>query len=291
MPENVWIAGDGRSGTTWLANLLNYRGELRFLFEPFHPLNEPGMATFEPFPYVRPGSSAPQLEHYIRSVFSPDFQSEWSTRFADAGPFDGILLKCIFSNLFLGWADKIFPSVPKILLLRHPCAVAASKLSLAAKGWKWGTESVQFWDRADLREDYLWPHELLIREANDDPFQHYVLTWAILNRVPLQQLGEDRLHVVFYERLCAEPEKELSRLFRYLGHPEPDRVWEHDELRKRYAAPSCTSRPESVGYSVEERLNAWTRQVDRRQACRSMEIIEAFGLDHLYKEDPLSVCR
>src|SRR5688572_637852 len=35
--ERLWLIGDGRSGTTWAANLLNHRGRYRQLFEPFHP--------------------------------------------------------------------------------------------------------------------------------------------------------------------------------------------------------------------------------------------------------------
>jgi hypothetical protein len=291
MAEEIWVAGDGRSGTTWLANLINWQGRLRFLFEPFHPLNEPGMAPFGPFPYLRPGAAAPQFEAYTRSVFSPEFQSEWSARFATGSAFDGVLVKCIFSNLFLGWADRILPDVRKILLLRHPCAVAASKLSLSSQGWGWETQAARFPERAELREDYLLPHESLIRQVQDDPFQHYVLSWAILNKVPLQQMREDRLHVVFYEDLCTDPERELRRLFHFLGRPNPDTAWNDEAVRFQYAAPSQTSDPVRPGMSMEERIAGWTQQVSPQAVALSMEILEAFGLGHLYCADPLPIHR
>jgi hypothetical protein len=33
----VWVIGDGRSGTTWLMELINWRKTYREMFEPFHP--------------------------------------------------------------------------------------------------------------------------------------------------------------------------------------------------------------------------------------------------------------
>ena len=291
MAEDIWIAGDGRSGTTWLANLINYQGRLRFLFEPFHPQNEPRMAPFGAFPYLRPGAAAPQFEAYTRSVFSREFQSPWSARFAEGSVFDGVLVKCIFSNLFLGWADRILPDVRKILLLRHPCAVAASKVSLSSQGWGWETQGARFPDRAGLREDYLLPHESLIRQVQEDPFQHYVLCWAILNKVPLQQLRKDRLHVVFYERLCTEPERELRSLFVFLGRPDPDKAWKEEALQFQYAAPSQTSSQGRADISMEERVAGWTRQISPQAVARSMEILEAFGLGHIYSAEPMPVHR
>lgn len=296
MANKIWVAADARSGSTWLANLINYEARLRFLFEPFHPLKEPRMAPFGAFPYVRPGSSAPRLEALVRCVFSEGFESEWSGRFAPPAAYDGVLVKCIFSNLFLGWADQVLPEIPKILLLRHPCAVAASKLFLAGEGWGWETHAARFWERPELREDYLLPCQSAIRQARDDPFQHYVLCWAALNKIPLQQLREDRLLVVFYERLCMDPAGELSRIFRYLGHAAPDRVWpaafwpaalwEDQRMRALYAAPSVTSRPGSANLSVEERVAGWTRSLGRDAIARAMEILAAFGLSHLYSADP-----
>jgi len=33
----VFVSGSGRSGTSWLANLCNYRNDFRYLFEPLNP--------------------------------------------------------------------------------------------------------------------------------------------------------------------------------------------------------------------------------------------------------------
>ena len=46
-PSNtVLIAGSGRSGTTWLSEILNYNNDYRSIFEPFYPriCNKTGFA-------------------------------------------------------------------------------------------------------------------------------------------------------------------------------------------------------------------------------------------------------
>ncbi len=35
--NTVWIIGDGRSGTTWLGDIINWKKNYREMFEPFHP--------------------------------------------------------------------------------------------------------------------------------------------------------------------------------------------------------------------------------------------------------------
>ncbi len=35
--QTVFVSGVGRSGTTWVANIINYANDYRFMFEPFHP--------------------------------------------------------------------------------------------------------------------------------------------------------------------------------------------------------------------------------------------------------------
>ena len=35
--KTIFIAGIGRSGTTWVAETINYFNEFRILFEPFFP--------------------------------------------------------------------------------------------------------------------------------------------------------------------------------------------------------------------------------------------------------------
>ena len=70
--EVAWIIGDGRSGTTWLSRLINYRRHYRDMFEPIHPELVQQADFLQPLEYVRPGQSYPQLERLIDLIVSGD---------------------------------------------------------------------------------------------------------------------------------------------------------------------------------------------------------------------------
>ena len=36
--HTIWLIGSGRSGTTWVSSIINYKNDFRELFEPFHPM-------------------------------------------------------------------------------------------------------------------------------------------------------------------------------------------------------------------------------------------------------------
>jgi hypothetical protein len=76
--------------------------------------------------------------------------------------------------------------MPIILLLRHPCAVVASRLAL---GWK--DNLFETMEQEDLVEDFLLPMETRIRAASDG-FERHLFLWCIDNYVPLRQFGLER---------------------------------------------------------------------------------------------------
>ncbi len=92
-----------------------------------------------------------------------------------------------------------FPGMPIVLLLRHPCAVVASRLDL---GWKDNLSETM--EQKELVEDFLLPMEAEIRAAKDD-FERHLFLWCIDNYVPLKQLGPQDVHLAFYENLLARP--------------------------------------------------------------------------------------
>jgi hypothetical protein len=158
--------------------------------------------------------------------------------------------------------------MPIILLLRHPCAVVASRLAL---GWKDNLSETM--EQQALVEDFLLPMEAEIRAAKAD-FERHLFLWCIDNYVPLKQFGPKDVHLTFYENLLARPEAELQSLFAFLGEDFDDRVY------RRLRRPSPLSRKNTPCPSTEE----WRSRVSATQLERTMEILGLFGLDHLYGE-------
>lgn len=276
--DAVFVAGSGRSGTTWISELANRRLGYRYVFEPFHPGEVPLARPFGYRRYIKPGESQPELQEAARSIVSGRVRGPWTDRFHRRFVSRGRLIKDIRANLFLGWLADSFPEMPVILILRHPCAVALSKVRL---GWRARLE--EFLAQPELVRDFLAPVAERMRAACTDEtpeFERHVFAWCVETAVPLAQLGPGRAHLVFYESLCESPEEELRELFRYLGS-EPGSV-SPDVLR----SPSSLSRPGSAVLSSADPVASWREELSAEESRRAVEILGLFGLDRVYGESP-----
>jgi Sulfotransferase family len=269
--SSVFLAGSGRSGTTWVSEVINHRNAYRFVFEPFHPGKVRIMEGFRRKQYLRPSDRREEYLGPARTVLTGGLRSLWADRFNTRLVAGRRLIKDIRANLLLGWMRENFPGMPVILLLRHPCAVAASKLALG-----WNDALRETMEQDDLVEDFLLPMEAEIRAAHD-PFERHVFSWCIENHVPLQQFGPGEIHLCFYEDFLAHPERELRRLFAFLGD-DPEGAF-GERVRRALKNPSPLSR-DAEAPSVD----AWRDCVTEGQLERAVEILGLFGLDRVYGE-------
>ena len=281
--EVVWLIGDGRSGTTWVSSLINHRGCYREMFEPFHPRVLGGGFVLNC--YRRPEQEDEALREAAARVFSGKLTHPRVDVDAHATLYDGLLIKDIFANLFACWAARRFPQLRIVLLLRHPFAVAASKLH--KRKWRWTVDPMDLLNQTALHEDYLRPHEALIREisAGDDDIAKHVLIWSILNYVPLLQFPASQLHVVFYEDICARPNEEVSQVMRHI-HPGDDDAKVAIDAGL-VARPSRVTYAESALRTGASPVDAWSRELTPAQIDRGLATLAAFGLDALYTADPM----
>ena len=152
--SSVFLAGTGRSGTTWLSDVVNHRRAYRYVFEPFYPAKVEVFAHFRPRQYLRPDDRREEFLGPARKVLTGGLRDPWTDRFHRRFVARRRLIKDIRANLLLGWIKANFPGLPIILLLRHPCAVVASRLAL---GWK--DNLFETMEQGDLVEDFLLPVE------------------------------------------------------------------------------------------------------------------------------------
>jgi hypothetical protein len=262
--SSVFLAGSGRSGTTWVSEIINHRNGYRLIFEPFHP----GICkNFRRKQYLRPDDRREEYLGLARKVLTGGLRSSWTDRFNRKFVARRRLIKDIRANLLLGWMRENFPGMPIVLLLRHPCAVAASRLAL---GWRDSLSETM--EQEELVEDFLSPMEAEIRAARH-AFERHVFSWCIDNYVPLRQFGPGEIHLAFYENFVVHPEDEIRRLFAFLGEDFDRRVYR--ALRR----PSPLSRK---GESPS--VDAWRHSVSGSQLERAVEILGLFELDRLYGE-------
>lgn len=270
--EVIWLIGDGRSGTTWLSELIARSGEYRTMFEPFHPQQVQGMSSLWPPRYLRPSDPEASIYRLALEVFSGRLRHPWVDAQGYRSAAVKLLIKDIFANLFACWAARRFQGLRIILMIRHPFAVAWSKSR--HRDWFWMKKPTDFLRQPKLLADFLRPFEDLILNVGDDFIERQVLIWAVLHHVPLAQFRADQIQVVFYEDLARDTNQELGRLF---GR----RFDLSREILQRPSRVTDSQRDFSTGPATG---GGWRRGLTSRQVDRGLRILSLFGLERLYGE-------
>ena len=276
----VWLFGDGRSGTTFVADLINYNRCYREMFEPFHPKFVKAMHGFQLHQYIRPGSNNKKMEKVASDIFSgrlvDDFTDSSSTRLF----YRNMLVKDIFANLLSYWVLTQFKNynIKPVLLIRNPFAVALSKYK--KKDWEWMTDPRDFLKQEQLVEDFLQPFVDDIKIIRDDYIERQIMIWSIIHYVPFRQFHENELHVLFYENLLENPEQELQSLLNYLEIPVSEPVTQ--KIISKLSVPSRVAGTDSSIARGESPIESWRSQITNQQIQNGQQILKIFGLDHIY---------
>ena len=282
-PRNtIFLAGSGRSGTTWLSQVLNYRNAFRYIFEPFHPSQIPGSNLPEPNSYLRPHHHSPTQEDAVLRVLSGRVRNRWVDNHNKRLFPRRRLLKDVWANLYLGWISVHFPDVPILYTLRHPCAVANSRVKSHRARGTWKPELERFLSDSFLVEDHLEAFAPHIREAEHaDLFEQLIFEWCIENYVPLSQEQSEHYFVISYEQLCTTPDETFPPLLAHIGEP-----CEHGLLEAvgRASPMRHVDSPIVTGGNL---VRAWREQVTDAQYERAMEILTLFGMDRIYGDGDL----
>jgi hypothetical protein len=247
------------------------------MFEPFHPEHAPAMRRHHLFHYLRPEQQDAALQAYAAQLFAGKVRNGWIDRQNERLVSRFRLIKEIRANLFLKWLNERFPQVPLIFIVRHPCAVALSRMEL---GWATDGDLRPLLAQDDLRADYLAPYMDVIASARSDEEKHAVI-WSINNLVPLTQFRPGELTVVFYEHLCVQPETEARRVFAAIG--QVDRSPNAGQIRR----PSITAQASSAVVTGEDMTGRWRDHLPAEQIDRVLRVVERFGLSHLYADEAM----
>jgi hypothetical protein len=273
--QTVFLAGTGRSGTTWVADIINYANDYRLMFEPFYSEEVDILSHFRYKQYLRPDNCDPDFLEPAKAILSGQVRSNWIDSVNRTVFARKRLIKDIRAHHLLKWIKTNFPEIPIILLLRHPCAVAHSKLKL-----DWDTHLDVFLSQDELVDDFLRPFRAEI-EAARTTFEKHIFMWCIENYVPLKQFKTGEVQLAFYEYFCTEPENAVDRLFTFLGEAYDERVF--DAVRK----PSSLSREESAVITGEDLTRSWVRHFTEEQIQSAVKILSLFGLETIYSSDPM----
>jgi len=217
----------GRSGTTWVAQLINHDASHRLMFEPFFPARVPEAQPFDYIQYLRPLSREPARVEAARTILAGRIRNPHVDQGNRGFLFRRRIIKEIRCNLMLRWLAALAPRMRIVLVVRHPFAVADSWLRLG-----WGAEALG--RRTDfeimmaqkaLLQDFAELNDIAATIDPNEPLDRILFQWCAFHLVPLRQFAADELFLVHYEKLIDPSSREVDRLFAYLGRTiDPQRL-------------------------------------------------------------------
>ena len=277
----ILLASSGRSGSTWLGDMLAATPGTQQIFEPLDPRNSAVYRQLMAWPpgltpsafkrhYLRPDADAPEWAAFWGDVLRGRVRT-YLTDYTRTSFFPRrFLVKTIRANMMLGFvADRFHPRV--ILLARHPAAVINSMFYRVKATWPADVQDILSQD--ELVADHLhpWMNEL---GSVRDGFEALAAWWAVENRVALAQLSGREHYLIFYEHLALRPREEMAKLLRWLG---VDENAVPEALLHRYSRMTSVRQRESGEEDVMARLGAWRRELsseEQRVALKWTERLE-----------------
>lgn len=314
----AWLAGTGRSGTSWLGKLMDAHDLVYYKHEPD---NKKFFDLFGSIPSridIDQHEPAP-VEAFRCAVektfssYSPDIdilphfkKSFLRNRCWQALTFAGRalrklhvqkrpllsvpdwffvnanpvsgIIKSVTSNMKLAWVHDQFPSALIILLVRHPGGYLSSWIEGAIHHGWRG-----FGDRRRLDQTLLpFPenhHELFDLYMKGSNFDRELIYWILSNEIPISMLGRsERFMTVTYEDLCGQPHAVVENIFDFLGLKMTTSVSE--------LVDATTTRHDPGYYSVYKHsskvVEKWEEQLSAQQKAQIERVLSESFLSQLW---------
>lgn len=260
--ETFFLASSGRSGSTWIQEVLSKTGNYRILFEPFHSHKIELLSEWEYRQFINRNDSGNEFIDAARTIIQGDIRHPWidqdNVSFFPKKRF----IKEIRANLHIAWLKTHFPAIRLIFLMRHPFAVARSRMRVG-----WGADLDLFLLQNNLVKSH-FINDFDFLKSIETEFGKQLAFWSIENIVPLRELSEGDAYAIAYEDIKDDPMNELNRISSNLGIST--QKLDLNSIMK----PSRTSWTNSKATTVLDS--------DIEEGYR---ILEHFGLDSIYGKD------
>jgi hypothetical protein len=244
----ILILGAPRSGTTWLAEIIDSHPDVLYRHEPDVTLPSPLVLTEDGLgPLLarwaaETGARAVTKRPYFRTSWQPDWARGLRTVLA-AGvsaaarlppPFRaladvripdlGVRAASRLAIKSIAWTEgaavlaRTLPRSRTIFILRHPCGQVASVMRGTGLGWfdlKTGGTDMPFDEAGAIR----FAAASGIDEAAFQALPYaakYAWSWRAFNEPAYAALApQPNVHVVLYEALCAQPDALARRILKF----------------------------------------------------------------------------
>ncbi|MFX1375571.1 MAG: sulfotransferase [Promethearchaeota archaeon] len=271
LENTILIDGVGRSGTTWLAEILAEILHYRQIFEPFKPDKLDIFSNFQYKEYIPPTYENEEYYKIFKRILSGKIKNKWIDQDNRVFKSNGRIIKSIRASFFLKWIKNNFPEIPIIFMMRHPCAVTNSRKQL---GWS-ENELELFLAQDNLVKEHLKPYLSIIKDAKT-LVQKNACIWCIQNLIALNTMDPDDWLIITYEHLFMNTEDEIRRILNFIGY---GREFNPKKLKNRY---SLQTLKHSDIITHSKPLEAWRTKLTKDEISAILNIVRAFSLDNLY---------
>ncbi len=268
------IVGSGRSGTTWLSEIIDSHHHQRSMFEPFRADRVETAGAFTPGEYLDPATVDPTRRASAQRILTGRVRSPWVDQYNHRGVATRRIVKEIRITNLVPWLRVQFPRLPIFYIVRHPFGVANSATRL-----QWDDHLDQLLDHGPLFAA-IDVDPAAVQAVATTPFARHVARWCTENALRLRAPDDPGVLVVSYESLVDHAEREAARIDRFLG-------------RKRIAVvddrPSASAwRSDSALGTASDVARSWTSQVEAIDARAGAAVLGVFGLDEFADAGPLA---
>jgi hypothetical protein len=261
----VLVAGSGRSGTTWVGNVIAEMTHTRPMFEPF--LLTPTLRFVETdkrshsdegveFSSSLYGSPDRPLDPYhhdgITQILSGRVRSAWIDRATKPAVYRGRTIKDIRANMLLGYIARHWPELKMVWLVRDPRDVIDSQLAARGPGWYFDWSLEVMLQQESLRRDWFCRLDTQwLRETTGSVVGRLAHRWCLENAVPAAQgIAHCKAALrVDYDALCTS-----EMLWNEIASHVSGKIWDSSKLRIVASRRSSTSRSGS-----ERARTKWVR--------------------------------
>jgi len=278
----IFVVGLPRSGTTWVASVLNTARSVKYFHEPLNCTNVPGAAKFC-MRYLTPDHNDLEFVQRSRDAFAGR-ATEASVRGMLRGVYrryprlpGRIIVKGVCSCMAV---ESIFESVsPRtVIVIRHPCAVAASWHRLR---YDLDRHIATLLNQPYLLGSLLKPFQNILARA-EGFWQKMGALWGAAYYVLLQQCGNHpEWIVVQHEQLCRDAEDHFRRLFDAL-----DLAWTRTTDRLlEVSTKTGSTQPYLIHRVSEQEPDKWRSELSDEQAEQVLRFARPFEIAFYRESD------
>jgi len=226
----IVIAGFGRSGTTWLSDIISKSLGGMLLFEPFHPKIYP---YADQIAYATSLDDPSNIKTHWQEIKHGEIRNKWLIRNHLRTPYEDtpskyidllwdntpvLGFKTIRANHLLSLLNQTLGGIRPLYIIRHPlaCLTSINRRPMFWKefGWDWHWQT--FLQRLSRTFDI--EHSLHSRIKSDN--EKIIFMWAISQHVAISQVKDLGGCITSYEDLYLTPFEEVHKILSHLGYED-----------------------------------------------------------------------